>query len=143
MLKTYLVEDSPVIRSGLIALLEELSPVQIVGVADNEAEAVAWLCDKNHIVDLVIIDIFLKSGSGLGVLRRAAALNLDAKMVVLTNYATADMRQRSLALGAAHLFDKSIDIDALVKYCNSLAGDLDGTTLTPGPEPETEPSSLS
>ena len=71
MLNTYIVEDNPVIRENLIATLEELTPVRVVGTAEDEATAVQWLAHNDTPVDLVIVDIFLKSGSGLGVLRSA------------------------------------------------------------------------
>src|SRR5659263_433480 len=67
-LKTYLVEDNPVIRESLIATLEELAPVVVVGTADDELTAVQWLSRPGQHADLVIVDIFLKAGSGLGVL---------------------------------------------------------------------------
>ncbi len=119
-LKTYIVEDSPVIRENLIATLEELVPVEVVGTAEDEATALQWLLRPQHPVDLVIIDIFLKGGSGLGVLRAASAMPKPAKLVVLSNYATVDMRKKCLALGADKVFDKSTDIDALIAYCSDL-----------------------
>ncbi len=120
-LNTYLIEDSPVIRQSLIAALEELSQVTVVGTSEDEASAVSWLSDSKHPVDLVITDIFLRAGSGLGVLRSAYALALGCKMVVLTNYATPDIRRRCLELGADRVFDKSTEIEALVSYCDRLA----------------------
>ena len=130
MLKTYLVEDSPVIRQSLITTLEELSEVRVVGTAEDEASAVAWLSDTDNPVDLVIIDIFLKAGSGLGVLRSIHTLALRCRLVVLTNYATEDMRQRCLALGASRVFDKSNEIDALIDYCGKLSSDNPDTTVS-------------
>jgi DNA-binding NarL/FixJ family response regulator len=120
-LKTFIVEDSPVIRESLIATLEELVPVQVVGTAEDENGAVQWLAQKGHQVDLVIVDIFLKSGSGLGVLRAQGRAAQPYKMVVLSNYATADMRRKCLELGAHRVFDKSTEIDALIQYCGQLA----------------------
>jgi DNA-binding NarL/FixJ family response regulator len=120
-LKTYIVEDSQVIRENLIATLEELVPIEVVGTAADESTAVQWLARPNHDVDLVIVDIFLKGGSGLGVLRAAQGLPLRAKLVVLSNYATQDMRRKCLELGAAMVFDKSNEIDALIHYCGRLA----------------------
>ena len=70
-LKTYIVEDSRVIRENLIATLEELVPVEVVGTAEDEASAVRWLGDPANHADLLIVDIFLKTGTGLGVLRAA------------------------------------------------------------------------
>ncbi len=131
MLQTYLVEDSPVIRQSLITTLEELSAVRVVGTAEDEGNALAWLSDPAHRVDLVIIDIFLKGGSGLGVLRGIHQLALRCHVVVLTNYATEDMRQRCLSLGASRVFDKSNEIEALIAYCDKLSGDNPDAT-TPG-----------
>lgn len=117
LLQTYLVEDSPLIRDNLIATLEELAQVKVVGHADDEAGALHWLHD--HAVDLVIVDLFLKAGSGLGVLRAAAPG--AARLVVLSNYATVLMRTRCLALGADSVFDKSTEIDGLIAYCDRVA----------------------
>ncbi len=125
-LKAYIVEDSPVIRYSLFATLEELVSVKVVGTAEDENSAVQWMLQSKQPVDLMIIDIFLKSGSGLGVLRAAGALPPSVKRVVLSNYATVDMRRKCLALGADRVFDKSHDIDALIAYCSHLSGGLDG-----------------
>ncbi len=121
MLKTYIVEDSAIIREGLIATLEELVPVQVVGFAEDEVSAVHWLHQAGNQVDLLIVDIFLKGGSGLGVLKAVSGLQPHCTLVVLTNYATADMRRKCLELGAHRVFDKSNEIDALVLYCAHLA----------------------
>jgi len=120
-LRAFLVEDSPIIRENLIAALEELAPVEVVGTAEDERSAVDGLASMAPPCDLVIIDIFLKGGSGLGVLRAARALGRSMKLVVLSNYATVDMRRRCEALGASRVFDKSSEIDALIDYCESLA----------------------
>lgn len=120
-LKTFLVEDSPMIRENLIAALEELAPVEVVGTAEDENSAVDWLTRTLPSCDLVIVDIFLKGGSGLGVLRAAQELNRKLTLVVLSNYATADMRHRCALLGATRVFDKSSEIDALIEYCEQLA----------------------
>jgi DNA-binding NarL/FixJ family response regulator len=120
-IKTYIVEDSKVIRDNLIATLEELVSVQVVGTAEDEATAVQWLTQPGHAFDLVIVDIFLKSGSGLGVLQALSHGSSARKLVVLSNYATQDMRRKCLELGADQVFDKSNDIDALILYCNNLA----------------------
>ncbi len=131
-LKAFIVEDSPVIRENLIAALEELAPVQVVGTAEDEPTAVGWLGGIDHPCDLVIIDIFLKRGSGLGVLRAVSDLGKPMSLVVLSNYATPDMRRKCLELGASRVFDKSNEIDALIMYCARLAeGDTAPGALAP------------
>lgn len=120
-LKTFLVEDSPVIRDNLGATLEEMLPMQVVGYAEDEAGALRWLRDPKHGCDLVIVDIFLKGGSGLGVLRQLQAADATPVRVVLSNYATEDMRRQCLALGATRVFDKSCELEGLLDYCAVLA----------------------
>lgn len=113
----FIVEDNPIILNALVATLEELAPVRVLGTAADEEQAVSWLQDHSREVDVLIIDIFLRSGSGLGVLRAAAELPGPPRRVVLTNYATPEMRERCLALGADSVFDKSSDLDRLIGYC--------------------------
>lgn len=131
-LKTFIVEDSEVIRDNLVATLQELTAVEVVGYAEDEGTATAWLNHGNNDVRLVIVDIFLKHGSGLGVLQSAVGSGHQRKWVVFSNYATGAMRARCAALGANRVFDKSTEIDALIAYCHRLA---QGTDSQPAPLP--------
>jgi len=132
LFKIYLVEDSPVIRENLIATLEELLPVKVVGMAEDETTAVHWLSDSSHAVDLVIVDIFLRGGSGMGVLKAAQALPQRNRLVVLSNYATPYMRRECIGLGADRVFDKSNEIDTMIEYCGQLVAEYsrDGDPAT-------------
>lgn len=114
---TYLVEDSATIRENLISTLEEIAPVKVVGFAETEDEASAWLSSHNGDWKLAIVDLFLKEGSGLGVLKGCQNRNADQKVVVLTNYATSDIRRRCAELGSDAVFDKSNELDELLDYC--------------------------
>lgn len=120
-LNTFIVEDNPVILSNLIDTLEELSDLRVVGSAGNEADALRELSQKSANIDLVIVDVFLTQGSGLGVLTRAQKEDWSSRRVVLTNYATPDMRERCTQLGADQVFDKSSELDDLIDYCDQLA----------------------
>jgi len=120
-LRTYIVEDSPVIRENLVAMLEEMVPVEVVGFAEDEATAVKWMSEPANDCELGIIDIFLKRGSGLGVLQAMRTAGKETKLVVLSNYATPDMRRKCIELGADKVFDKSNEIDSLIRYCERLA----------------------
>ena len=124
-MKTFVVEDSEVILKNLVATLEELTPVKVVGSAPDAVSAIDWLMQPTNIFDLVIIDIFLKSSSGITVLKSILELSIQAKRVVLTNYATPEMRAHCAALGAHRVFDKSSEIDELVEYCVQLQREKD------------------
>ena len=120
-LRALIVEDNPVILNNLIATLEELADLRVVGAVGNEKEAIDELTSRAPELDLVIVDIFLTSGSGLGVLKCARELDMSARRVVLTNYATPDMRRRCAELGADQVFDKSSELEELIEYCDNLA----------------------
>ena len=116
-LRTYIVEDNATIRENLIGTLEELAEVQAVGIAETEDEGKEWLTAHASQWDLAIVDLFLRQGSGLGVLAACRDRASEQKMVVLSNYATPDVRMRCAQLGVDAVFDKSNEIDALVDYC--------------------------
>ena len=47
-IKTFIVEDSSVVRENLIAALEESAPIDVIGVAEDEPGAIAWLLAEEH-----------------------------------------------------------------------------------------------
>jgi two-component system, OmpR family, response regulator len=116
-LRTFIVEDNATIRENLIGTLEELASIEALGWAESEADARAWLTRSKGGWDLAIVDLFLRQGSGLGVLEACRARGPRQRVVVLSNYATTDMRKRCSQLGADAVFDKSNEIDALIDYC--------------------------
>jgi two-component system OmpR family response regulator len=115
---TYIVEDSATIRENLISTLEEIAPVKVVGFAETESEASLWLSSHNGDWELAIVDLFLREGTGLGVLRDCRKRKDYQKVVVLTNYATQDIRERCASLGSDAVFDKSNELEQLLDYCN-------------------------
>ena len=116
-LKTFIVEDNATIRENLIDTLEELTCVQAVGTAQTELEGRQWLTQNKNLWSLAIVDLFLQQGTGLGVLEACQGRRANQKVIVLSNYATADIRLRCAQLGVDAVFDKSNEIDALVTYC--------------------------
>ncbi len=124
-LRTYIVEDNATIRENLIATLEELAGVAAVGTAETENDGKAWLLEHASEWDLAIVDLFLKQGSGLGVLSAVRERLPGQKIVVLSNYATADIRKRCEQLGVDAVFDKSNEIDALIDFCVEQAAQSD------------------
>lgn len=129
-LRTYIVEDNPTIRENLIGTLEELASIDAVGTAETENDGKAWLASPGRAWDLAIVDLFLKQGSGLGVLAACRDRQPSQKVVVLSNYATADIRHRCAQLGVDAVFDKSNEIDALVEYCIEQTRTLDSAAIS-------------
>lgn len=116
MLRILLVEDNASIVDNLQAMLEDLTQARVIAVAAEQKLACAWMDARTNGCDVAIIDVFLKAGNGLGVLEHMAGYDRPPQRVVLTNYATSDMRSRCRALGADAVFDKSTEIDDLVQW---------------------------
>lgn len=120
-LLTFLVEDDPVIRQNLMAAMAEVADARFVGTAASEAEAVAWLARHAGQWNLAVVDLFLKDGSGFGVIGSLPPCRKRERIVVLTNSATAENRARAMEYGADAVFDKSLELDAFFDYCNRAA----------------------
>jgi DNA-binding NarL/FixJ family response regulator len=122
---TFLVEDNKTIRDNLIPTLEDLARARVLGTAETEVDAVHWLNSHDGSWDLAVIDLFLREGSGLGVLRGCRNRHAHQRVVLLTNYATAEIRSQALVLGADAVFDKSTELDGLFDFANRMQ---DGNT---------------
>ena len=106
-LRVVIVEDSAIIRARLAESLLEIPNVEIVGQVETEGDALAVLRQPQW--DVAVLDLQLKTGTGLGVLKGlgSAPRPRNAKIIVFTNYAFPQYRERSIALGADFFFDKS------------------------------------
>ena len=116
LLATILVEDSRTIRDNLIAALLEFADVEILATAETASEAILASARYGDRWNLMILDLFLKEGSGLTVLRAFKDRRSDQRIVVLTNYATADIRNRCTMAGANAVFDKSTELESFFDY---------------------------
>jgi two-component system OmpR family response regulator len=117
-LKAYIVEDNALIRDNLVETLTEVLGIETVGHASTENGACHWLSQHPQGWDVLILDLFLLQGTGLGVLQRCGEHSASQRVVVLSNYATDEVRQRCLACGADAVFDKSTEIDQFLTYCD-------------------------
>ena len=85
-LRVLLVEDSPLIRERLAESIAEPGRIEIVGQADSEQAAIGMLAAAPW--DAMVLDLQLRHGTGLGVLRALISRRPpNVKFIVLTNYA--------------------------------------------------------
>lgn len=119
-LRVVIVEDSERIRARLAEELTEIDNVRIAGTAATESDAMRLLRPGDW--DLAILDLQLKEGNGLGILKAIRELPQAAKgiIAVFTNHAFPQYRERTLALGADYFFDKSREFGRVL----ALAGDM-------------------
>jgi len=119
-LKVYIVEDSPVLRERVIESLEETGNSRIVGSADTEDEAVSGIIDS--VPDAVVLDIQLREGNGLNVLRRLRNIDLEVRplVIILTNYNYPEFRYRAMTAGTDYFFDKATELHRVAEIIGSL-----------------------
>lgn len=114
---TILIEDSKTIRDALIPSLAEMVNVQVIAVEDTATGAISALKEHEGTWQLAVVDMFLREGNGLTVLKACSDRRPDQHVVILTNYATEDIRQSCMELGADAIFDKSTELEAFFDHC--------------------------
>ncbi len=119
-LRVFLVEDSPSVRDRLSDFLSEPGKVEMIGFASTEAEAVRELKAKK--VDVAIVDLNLKEGTGIGVIESVRAMQATPRptIIVLTNYAFPEFEIACRERGADYFFDKSTQFGAVKELLLSI-----------------------
>jgi two-component system, OmpR family, response regulator len=119
VLRVLLVEDSPVICGLITEIINEIPGVAVTENVASERDAVDAVARLD--VDVVILDLQLRKGTGFGVLRAMRDMPNKPIVVVLTNFALRSYRETALALGAREFLDKSRDYDRLPAILSEIA----------------------
>lgn len=119
-MKVFVVEDSPIVRDRLIAMLLDMQSVEVVGQADNRIDAVRGIVEQRP--DIVVLDIKLRDGTGIDVLQDIKQKLPAIETIMLTNYATAEFRRRCMSLGAGHFFDKTGEFERIKDVLADMMG---------------------
>jgi DNA-binding NarL/FixJ family response regulator len=117
-MKVFIVEDSAVVLERLAALLAEQTEAEIVGEARSSNEAVEQIQQLQP--DVIILDIGLPGGNGIGVLETVKHSRPSSVVIMLTNFAYPQYRERCRQAGADFFFDKSTEFERVVGVVNSL-----------------------
>jgi DNA-binding NarL/FixJ family response regulator len=115
-----LVEDSPLLRERLAETLAVPGRIEIVAHADGETAALERLRATEW--DALVLDLQLRQGTGIGLLRALRATRpAGVVVIVLTNYAIPRLREHSLALGADYFFEKAREFNRVREVLEALA----------------------
>lgn len=105
----FIAEDSAAIGERLAKLLEEGGSIEVVGQAETPLGAIDGILASKP--DAVVLDIHLRGGSGIEVIRKVHLLAPQIVFVVLTNYPDPHYRRLFAEAGASSLLDKSTEFD--------------------------------
>jgi DNA-binding NarL/FixJ family response regulator len=120
MMRVLLVEDSKLLAERVCEALAQVPGVEVVGTADTESTAVAMT--RANDVDVIILDLQLKEGTGFGVLR--ALGKVRPAVIVLTNFSLPTFAERARDLGVEQFLDKGMDFDRLPAALASIKNKL-------------------
>jgi len=104
-MRVYVVDDSPLVRERLVALLSEIDGIDVIGTADNAEDGICGIAREKP--DVAILDIRMPSGSGISVLEAVKKGDEPPTVIMLTNYPYPQYRKKCLETGADYFFDKS------------------------------------
>jgi DNA-binding NarL/FixJ family response regulator len=116
-----LVEDSKVLAERLKELIDEVPGVRLLATVEGESDAVDTVAQAD--VDVIILDLQLRQGTGFGVLRKLSLRPTRPVVIVYTNYDLPEYRHAAELLGANHFLDKSRDYERLVKILSDLGAE--------------------
>ena len=135
MITVALVDDDPMVRTGLNFILKGEDGIDVAWQAGDSAEALTNLRDRP--VDVVLLDVRMPGLDGLATLEELRGWQTRPRVIVLTTFNTDDYVVRALKLGADAFLLKDADPARLVEAIqrvaageNVLAPDVTRTLIT-------------
>jgi DNA-binding NarL/FixJ family response regulator len=105
-IRVLLVDDHPVVRRGLHSILSNMNDIQVIGEAENSAQALEYTRERHP--DVIILDIRMPGSSGLQIIQALKQMHPTVKIVVLTSYDSDEHLFGALSSGAHGFVLKSV-----------------------------------
>ncbi|WP_421740754.1 response regulator [Cellulomonas sp.] len=115
-----LVDDHPVFRIGMAALLDSLPGIRVTGQAASAAQALRLL-GSGIAVDVVLMDLDLGDGSGIDLTRELLGEHPDVRVLVVTMHEDDDAVVAAVRAGARGYLVKSAPPDAVERAVRAVA----------------------
>lgn len=117
-IRVLVVEDHPIVRQGLVALLSVAEGVEVIGQAADGTEAVKEFEALQP--DVTLIDLRLPKISGVEAIQRVRSKHPQARFIVLTTYDGDEDIYRALQAGARAYLLKGMTVEALISTIRSV-----------------------
>ena len=111
VIRVLIADDHFLVRTGLVSLISRDELMKVVGEATNGQEAVKLF--REHCPDVVLMDLRMPVMDGLGAIGAIRALNVAARILVLTSFDGDEYIYRSLQAGARGYCLKDASADDL------------------------------
>ncbi len=111
-IRILLVDDVPQVRADLRLLLELIDALEVVGEASNGREAITLAAQLHP--DVVVTDLEMPVMDGCEAARHVLAHGLARKVILLSIYSGAELRQRASEAGVRDFIHKGESIERLI-----------------------------
>lgn len=112
-IRVLIADDHPVVRRGLHSILTNMDDIDVIGEAEDSAQALSQT-DKLK-PDVVILDIRMPGSSGMRIIPHLKQIHPEVKVLMLTSYDTDEHLFGSLNLGAHGFLLKSVAHEELAE----------------------------
>lgn len=115
-----IVDDHPAVREALASRITRQPDLMVCGEADNISDALRLVNEVQP--DLVVVDISLKSGDGIDLIKRIKVHNDRIRMLVWSMHSESLYAARALAAGAMGYINKDQATDLIVEAIQRVLG---------------------
>ncbi|MCL6558403.1 MAG: response regulator transcription factor [Firmicutes bacterium] len=113
IIKLLIVDNHPVIREGLIAMLSSYQDIDIAGICSDADEALEFI--NMAVPDVILMDIKLGKINGIEATRKILAKTTGIKVIMLTTYEDVESIRLSIQAGATGYMLKTVSKELLVE----------------------------
>ena len=119
-MRVIIADDSEILRSRLVEMLNEIKGIEVIAEAKDSREAVEAI--RAHHPDVVIIDIRMPGNDGIVAIETIKKGKKNKpKIIVFTNYPYLQYRKRCMDAGADFFFYKALEFEKLIGLIKELA----------------------
>ncbi|QDU10018.1 response regulator transcription factor [Gimesia aquarii] len=111
--RVMIVDDHPIVREGYSRLIERQDDLEVCAEADSKVDAIKQII--NDPPDLIIVDISLKDGSGLELIKDIKSQFKQIKMLTVSMHDETLFAERSIRAGALGYINKQQAPEQLIK----------------------------
>ncbi|MHB8719340.1 MAG: response regulator [Candidatus Dormibacteria bacterium] len=121
-IKVLIADDHPLMRKGLADILGGQADIDVVGSAEDGAQALALAHATRP--DIVLMDISMPGMDGIEATEKMGDVNPDIRVVMLTSYSEQEKITEALAAGAVSYLTKDSAPDAVIRAIRAAASTI-------------------